>query len=210
VIRRVGVALVLLVLAAACSSNHAVSNARPAQSAPPVKLLALGGSATEGDGVPDRLQDAWPYLVFREALPESSTFVNAATDDGRAVIALNEQVPLAAEIKPDIAAVWIGSDDVRAATALSDFRFAFTRVVDDLRAQGARRVLVGTIPTTFGAVGAYNDIIRSVARSQHAEVVELVNAPVHLTETDALAEQPDRASHRVIADAYERAIRRTP
>ena len=44
-------------------------------------MLAIGGSATEGDGVRDRLVNAWPYLVFHQALPVSAIFVNGSLDD---------------------------------------------------------------------------------------------------------------------------------
>jgi hypothetical protein len=204
---RLGVALGLTLLAAACSRGASSTAAPPTAPSTAPRLLTLGGSATEGDGIQDRLHRAWPYLVFHEALPESATLVNAATDDGRALTALSEQVPLAGETKPDIAAVWIGADDVRARTPLSEFRFAFTRIVDDLRADGARRVVVGTVPKAYGEVAAYNDIIRTVARTQHAQLVELEHAPVALTPAEGLEPQPDTAGHRVVADAYERAVR---
>src|SRR5690349_7519235 len=100
---RVGLAIALAftLLAAACSSSTASTTAPATPSGPTTRFLTLGGSATEGDGVRDRLHQAWPYVVFREALPENTTFVNAATDDGRAATALAEQVPLARETKPD-------------------------------------------------------------------------------------------------------------
>jgi hypothetical protein len=172
------------------------------------RFLTLGGSATEGDGVRDRLHQAWPYIVFREVLPEGTTFVNAATDDGRTATALTEQVPLARETKPDIAAVWIGADDVRAHTPLPGFRLAFTRVVDGLRANGARRIIVGTIPKSYGDVAAYNDILRAVSAAAHAELVELEREPLALAPAQGLAPQPDAAGQRIVADAYERAIKK--
>ena len=44
------------------------------------RCSTIGGSATEGDGVPDRFRDAWPYLLFDEAFPVSTSLVNAALD----------------------------------------------------------------------------------------------------------------------------------
>ena len=209
--RALFVALAAALLLGACSSGKASTASSTAEHAgPPTSFVSLGGRATEGDGVRDRLHNAWPYLVFHHALPEATQFVNMATDDGRAAIAITEQVPLASDLKPDIAALWIGPDDVRAQTPVSEFQFAFGRVVDDLRAAGAQRVLVGTIPKAFGNVDPYNAVIRAVARSSHAEVVELENANIHLQAVNGLPPQPDTASHRVIADAFARVISAKP
>jgi hypothetical protein len=100
--------VVLVVLAfvtlAACSSGS--RSAKPPTSepstGPAITVLALGGSATEGDGVRNRLRDAWPYLVFETAFPRSTVFVNGALDDASLQHALTAQAPLAAQLKPDV------------------------------------------------------------------------------------------------------------
>ena len=78
-------------------------------------FLTIGSSATEGDGVSDRLHEAWPYLVFNQAFPISTSLVNAAVDGATVTNAREEQVPVARELKPDVVAIWLGVDDLASA-----------------------------------------------------------------------------------------------
>ena len=126
-------------------------------------VLAIGSSATEGDGVRDRLQDAWPYLVFRESLPASAVFVNGALDDATVAHALASQAPLAKELKPDIVEIWLGADDLRAGTPIAAFTAEYTQLVDTLRADGSGRILIADLPAAYGSrASAYNAAIHAV------------------------------------------------
>ena len=69
---------VVALIATACTDHRpAVGPPVTRAAANQTTLLTIGGSATEGDGTDDRLRDAWPYVVFRDALPPSSVLVNA-------------------------------------------------------------------------------------------------------------------------------------
>jgi lysophospholipase L1-like esterase len=194
---------------AACSGGSSTTNTAgsTAVQAPAARVLAIGGSATEGDGVADRLHDAWPYVVFRRAFPRSTVFVNGALDGATAAHALADQAPLAAELKPTLVEVWLGADDVQARTPIPEFTASFTALVGALRGDGSTRVLVADLPPAYGAAAVpYNDAIRSVVARTHAELVPLAAAAVHLAPTGGLAPQPDAASHRAVATAFTRAI----
>jgi hypothetical protein len=173
-------------------------------------VLALGGSATEGDGVRDRLRNAWPYLVFHTAFPRSTILVNGALDDATLQHALTGQAPLAAQVKPDVVEVWLGADDVTARTPISLFRTEFGQLLALLQPSGARRVLVADLPTALGDIASYNAAIHAEVAAAHAELVSLANATITVAPTDGLAPQPDAASHRLIAAAFERQIARGP
>jgi lysophospholipase L1-like esterase len=209
---RIGaVAVVSMIIVAACSGgSHTNAGPTANTTAGPARtVLAIGSSATEGDGVPDRLQDAWPYLVYRDAFPIPTAFVNGALDDATVAHALAYQAPLAQETRPDLVEVWIGADDLRAATPIPVFTLTFTRLIEKLRAAGSRRILVADLPAAYGnRAGSYNTAIHSVVASTHAELVSLANALITLAPTDGLPPQPDAASHRAIAAAFERSIAR--
>ena len=145
--------------------------------------------------MPDRLQDAWPYLVFHDAFPLSTVFVNGALDDATVAEAIEAQAPLAAELKPDLVEVWLGADDLRVRTPVAEFTQSLTNLISALRAAGSRRILVADLPTAYGArVAAYNAAIHQVVAGAHAELVPLAATPITLAPNDGLEPQPDAAA----------------
>ncbi len=209
--RYVVLTVVALVALGACSTaSKSKGPASEPSTGPTITVLALGGSATEGDGVRDRLRDAWPYLVFETAFPRSTVFVNGALDDATLQHAITAQAPLAAQLKPDVIEVWLGADDVTARTPISLFRAEFHQLLDLLHASGARRIIVADLPPALGSTAPYNTAIHAQVAAAHAELVSLANVAIALGPTDGLTPQPDTASHRLIAAAFERRIDQNP
>ena len=60
---------------------------------PKQTVLTIGENKTPGRRLPDRLQDAWPYLVFHDAFPLSTVFVNGALDEATVADAIETQAP---------------------------------------------------------------------------------------------------------------------
>ncbi len=170
-------------------------------------VLAIGGRTTEGDGIRNRLQAAWPYLVFHDAFPRSTVFVNGALDEATVASALETQAPLAAELKPDVVEVWLGADDLAVATRLSDFTSSLTDLIIRLRQAGSRRILVADLPEAYGGrVAAYNAVIRDVVARTKTELVPLANAGITLPRAEEKAPLLDEAGHRIVAAAFEKQI----
>ncbi|HYL50658.1 MAG TPA: SGNH/GDSL hydrolase family protein [Acidimicrobiia bacterium] len=197
----------LALCACACSSGRSASGppANAAGNGPSKTVLLLGGRSSDGDGIADRLRDAWPYRVF-DALPRSTVFVNNARDQATVAEALSEQVPLSRDLKPDLVEVWLGADDVAAGTPLPAFMRDLSRLIVMLRAAGAGRILVGDLPPAYGAATArYNDAIHRVVRDGGAELVSLSRAGINLG-SPREGRLPDAASQPVIAAAFTTAI----
>ncbi|MDQ1462077.1 MAG: hypothetical protein QOI08_3561 [Actinomycetota bacterium] len=200
--------VVSILFATACSASHRAVGPAPKNAGPAQTVLAIGGSATEGDGVRDRLAQAWPYLVFHDAFPLSTVFVNGSLDGATVARALDAQAPLATELQPDVVEVWLGADDLLAATPVADFTRSLTKLLAILRTAGSRRILIADLPAAYGAsVAAYNAAIHQVVNSSHAQLVPLAAVRIALAPTDGLPPQPDAASHRVVAAAFEKAIK---
>ena len=193
-----------------CSSGSPSSSAAPV--APPAKvvtMVTMGGSATEGDGVEDRLHDAWPYLVYNEARPATSVLVNSALDDATVARAITNQLPFVRETKPDVVAVWLGIDDARARLPVATLQQQLTLLIRSSRWTAATRVLVADLPASLGGahVAEYNAAIRRAVVATKAELVELDNLAVTLVPSQGLPDQPSETGHRAIADAFERVLR---
>lgn len=201
-------AIGLLVSLPACSGGTRVNAvATPATNAAPTTLLTIGGSATEGDGLADRYREAWPYLLFHEAFPLSTSLVNAAVDGATVANVPSEQLSLAGEVKPDVVAIWLGIDDLSQRTPIDVFTAELTTAIQDLRASGSRRILVADLPKAYGNVAPYNTAIRAVVRSTKSTLVELDEAAVVLASDGRFPAQPDTTSQRVIATAFEQAFK---
>lgn len=202
--------IVLVVTLTACSGSGRPTSVASTDNGAPTILLVMGGSATEGDGVANRFREAWPYLVFRDAFSRSTSLINAALDDATVANAQADQLPLVTEVKPDTVLIWLGVDDLSHRTPPAQFASQLCTLVDDIRATGTRRVLVADLPDALGNTSAYNAAIRQVVAATNTKLVELEHAAIALVPTDGLPPQPDAASHRAIAQAFERALQTTP
>ena len=207
-------ALAGLVFLTGCAHSHGnATGAGHASGSIPARpaLLVLGGADTEGEALPDRLRTAWPYLVYREAMPRDAEMVNGAFEHATAAEALGEQAPLDRELAPRFVAMWIGVDDLRARTPVRTFERSLTELIHIVKADGAQHVLVADIPDAYGnAAATYDAAIRATVRSTGAVLVELEPVAVHFVEADHLPPVADTATHREIATRFERALRSTP
>jgi hypothetical protein len=200
-------AAILAIALASCSNEDNDPTAAPSAAEISRTVIVLGGSDTQAGTVPDRLHDAWPYRMFREALPLSTVFVNAAVDGATAEDARRTQLPIVRELEPDVVVVWLGDEDVRRKTPARDFARALSRVVAGAQTAGAERVLVGNLPDAYGkGVRPYNNAILHTVRETGAELVELDREHIALADEPGFAPHIDVASHRVVADAFGRRI----
>ncbi|MCU1429902.1 MAG: hypothetical protein JWL83_3902 [Actinomycetia bacterium] len=173
---------------------------------PSQTFVVVGSAATVGDGLDQPMQQVWARLVWREAFPRSTIFVNAAVRDATAASALQDQVPLAAELHPATVAVWLGSQEAFDRVPVDGFATDLRAVLERLRATGAR-VFVGDVPQ-LGAVraDAYNAAIARVAADAGATLVPLHDLSVRRGDGDPVF-VPNPAGHRAIADAFVAAIK---
>ncbi len=211
-LRRPSLATIMLVLTlTACSGSGRPTTVLSTDNGPRTTLVVMGGSATEGDGVANRFREAWPYLVFHDAFSRSTSLINAALDDATVANAQADQLPLVTEVKPDTVLIWLGIDDVIHRTPTAQFASQLRTLISNIRATGTRRILVADLPDALGnTTSAYNAAIRQVVAATHTKRVELEHATITLEPTDGLPLQPDAASHRTIAQAFERALQTTP
>jgi hypothetical protein len=175
----------------------------------PFSFVSMGGSETEGDGLTDRLREAWPYVFFHNALPRETTFVNAAVDDAELARALADQVPLVEEMHPRVVALFLGVDDLWAQTPIATFTDQMNALLARLERAGVEHVLVGDIPDAYGSEATrYNTAIRAAINTHHAVQVPLHNAQVSVARIGSLIPTPDTAGQRIIADAFANAYQR--
>ena len=136
-----GIAIMLVL--AACSSG-APSALPAAPTGTRDVYVALGNGETAGNGVKDRIRDAWPQIVYRDQLSKASVFANFGEQDVTVADALTDQLVPALALNPTVATVHL-TDDQFLGTPVADFERNLTTLVRRLQRNGRTAVVIGTI-----------------------------------------------------------------
>lgn len=151
-------------------------------------FVALGGDETLTFGLDDGFRRAWTRQVFT-ALPRSTVFVNAATEDATTRDGLDRQLADAMALDPTMVTVWFGAGDARLGTDPDRFAAELTELALALRNEGAKVILVGNEGSD--SMATYLPIIESVARETGATYTGVpgpVGRPDDPTIQDSIAE----------------------
>ncbi|MDQ1534957.1 MAG: hypothetical protein QOF28_2718, partial [Actinomycetota bacterium] len=154
--RRVFAIVAVLVSAfalASCSHPTGGGDAPTSTSGAPRRevFVSIGSGATFGDDLDNPLRDAWPQLLYHDAFPRSTVFVNATDRSVTVASALGQPLSIAIEVHATVVAVWLGDLDLEAGVPPSQFEGDLGRLVTRLRGSGAR-VLLGNLTGTQSVV----------------------------------------------------------
>jgi lysophospholipase L1-like esterase len=137
---------VVALLTVGCSDGADESAPTPTSAGPPQVYVAIGSDETVGTGSERPLLEAWPRVLFRTALDQSTVFVNAATEGSTVAQALDEQLPVANELQPTLVTVWVNRWDVVAGVPVEAYERQLADLVRALRRGGETQVLVANVP----------------------------------------------------------------
>ncbi|MDQ3305684.1 MAG: SGNH/GDSL hydrolase family protein [Actinomycetota bacterium] len=193
----------LLTAVVACStgttSPPASSAVMPGDAGPAIVFVSVGSDETTGEGLPDRLRQAWPQLFFRQALAQRAVHVNLAIPGTTVADALDQQLPSALELAPTVATLWLTSGDVANGTPVSDYERDLETAVRLLQQTGGARVLVALGPemgSAARATAAYNAAVRRVVDRTDADLVDL----------SMLSPELGVSAHMAAATAFDKAF----
>src|SRR4051794_15124063 len=108
--RFVACALVISALVfSACSASRRPAGPTVAadDQGPPVTYVAVGASESVGVGTDDPLREAWPQVLYRNALPRRTVFVNLGIPGATVERALTDEVDQAVALSPTVVTVWL-------------------------------------------------------------------------------------------------------
>ena len=140
------VVVLAAVVLAGCATTTPTTTTRPRPAGPATSYVAVGGSDSVGSGTDDPLLDAWPQQFFRDSLPTTAVFVNAAVPGSTLAAAATDQVPLAASSGATVVTVWLVSADLLDGTPPAAYGTQLLGLLTELRRGGATTVLVGDVP----------------------------------------------------------------
>jgi acyl-CoA thioesterase I len=189
----ISVAFVVGGPALGCSGGSGVEAPGAATAAPPEVYVAVGASESVGVGADRPLVESWPRVLYRSALDRNTVFVSAGVEGSTVAEALDEQLPLALELRPTLVTVWLNVNDLAAGVPVATYEQQLAVLVRGLRQDGHARVLVANTPPVEelpafeplagsrfppadevrARVTAYNAAIERVADAEGAELVDL-------------------------------------
>lgn len=106
--------------------------------------VALGNGETAGNGVPNKIRDAWPQLVYRAAFPRRTVFANFGQSDVSVAEALRTQLPPALALRPTVATVDL-TEDTFLTHDVAGFEADLTTLVTRLQRRGRTLVVLGNV-----------------------------------------------------------------
>lgn len=134
---------------AGCSrggNSGLVPPAPPAAVKPAPVYVAVGASETAGIGAEVPLRDAWPRVLFRDAMPPDTVFVNLGIPGATVADVLRQTMATAVDLRPTVVTVWLNANDIIAGVAPADYERDLETLVRRLRRNGDTRVLVANTP----------------------------------------------------------------
>jgi acyl-CoA thioesterase I len=139
-------ALTVASLAGACTGGGGDDTAPVLPAGPATLYVAVGASETVGVGTDDPIREAWPQVLYREALPTTAVFVNLGIPGATVADALDRELPQALELEPDLVTVWLNVNDLVAGVSSRDYETRLDTLLSSLRRGGRTRVLVANTP----------------------------------------------------------------
>lgn len=107
--------------------------------------VAIGNGETAGNGVKNRIRDAWPQLVYRTVFPRATVFANFGQTDVSIEEALGSQLEPALAMNPTVATVNL-TEDTFLTRDVTAFEPRFDTLIRRLRRGGRTAVVIGNVP----------------------------------------------------------------
>jgi acyl-CoA thioesterase-1 len=110
-----------------------------------VTYIALGASDAFGIGTYDPNDDSWPAALAGD-LGGSVHLINLGIPGATAAQAVQEQLPIALDSRPNIVTVWLAVNDLADGVSLDDYARQLSALLTQLHVRTHARVYVGNLP----------------------------------------------------------------
>ncbi|MDQ6882629.1 MAG: SGNH/GDSL hydrolase family protein [Candidatus Dormibacteraeota bacterium] len=173
----------------------ATAGAAAARGGAGVVYVAVGASETVGTGSEQGVRQAWPQLVYNDALPRASIYYNDGIPGATTALALQTELPEALAVHPTLVTVWLNVNDITSGVSPAIYEGQLDTLVHALRQRGTARVLVANTP--------YLDRLPAVLKCVSASPPPSVQCPTGVGsptagEVNARVDQYNAAIQRVV------------
>jgi lysophospholipase L1-like esterase len=178
-----------LVSCSASSDGGSGTHSLPVQQVPRARVtyVAIGASDTFGIGADDPQTENWP-IDLSAALGKGVRLVNLGIPDILLRQALDVEVPVALDARPNLVTVWLAVNDLANNVPISDYTHDLDLLLSRIQKGAPRaRIAVANVPdltqlpyfstddpqTLFSQIQAYNSAIASIVKRHHAILVDV-------------------------------------
>jgi acyl-CoA thioesterase I len=113
---------------------------------PAITYVAIGASESVGYGADVPATEAWTQVLYRNFLPRASVFVDLGIPGATVAQALDEEVPEAVDLHPNLVTVWLNANDLIHRVPVATYETELRTLLADLRQAGAKWILVANTP----------------------------------------------------------------
>lgn len=223
--------LALMVLLAGCAGTAAAAGTAPQavrQARPALTYVAIGASDAFGIGTDDPDRQAWPTDLATQ-LGSGVHLINLGIPGATVASALQTELPIALDSRPDDVTVWLAVNDLADGVALDTYRAQLAQLLNALRAGLPHaRIVVGNIPNLtlvprfwdadpgplLAQVQAWNRVIAAECAAAHLTLVDLYGGWQELAQHPEYFSSdgfhPSAAGAARLAQLFAVALRSTP
>ena len=141
----VAAAVTLVVAGCTGTRGKALGVAPKPNLAAPRLLVAFGGSDAQGAGTDNPIREAWPQALFH-LLPGNYRLVNLAISGATVSDALDEGLPTAQTLRPEVAVIWLTVSDILRQVPVATYQTELTTLVRALRTMGTTVLIGNAVP----------------------------------------------------------------
>jgi acyl-CoA thioesterase I len=162
----------------------------------PLVYVALGASDAVGIGAVDPANDNWVTVLHRQ-MPPDTRLVNLGISGSLLRDALQQQLPVALDARPDVVTVWLAVNDINARVPVEEYDKCLNALLEALTTRTSARVLVANVPN-LAAIPVYASVPQDLLRAEVARWNAAIAASAErhgATLVDLYALGPELAGH---------------
>ena len=118
---------------------------------PPFTYVALGGNESVGNDANDPVRQAFTVGLDRQ-LPRQTVFYDLGAPEANSTDVLENQVPTALSLHPNVVTVWVGLSDVEEGVSAGAYGARLEQILAELRATHALVLVANVEPITLAPV----------------------------------------------------------
>ena len=220
-------ALSLTLIGCSTSGPAAPPAERAAPASYTMTYVAIGASDAFGMGTEDPPRQSWPSVLSGELGPRVH-LINLGVPGTTTAQALQTELPVAVDARPDVVTVWLGVNDLLVGVPLTAYAAQLRQFLTTLRQQTQARIVVGNLPDLtylplfYGAnptalratIRRWNAAIAAASCATGVGLVDLYSGWSELARHPEYVSgdgfHPSAAGARRLADLFAAALRATP
>ena len=158
----------------ACSGTTPTTTAGSNASSVRHTYVALGENGSDGSRTRFDLRTLWPQIFYQSTIATNGTFFDFTNPDDTVAEEIDQVLPDALAVRPNLVTVWTSAANLAAATPAPTYERELRQLVDAFRRRGATVLLANVAPPALdAALGACSGKLSDCQSSSNLSVSTL-------------------------------------